>query len=51
MAMGQFDLMLLISHNGYLGPFLFLMYMVVVFFVMLNMVLAIINDAFAQVSA
>jgi Ca2+-binding EF-hand superfamily protein len=49
MAIGDFDYAELEETHRVLGPVLFLMYLVIVFFFLLNMFLAIIADAHAQV--
>ncbi|CAI4223852.1 unnamed protein product [Auanema sp. JU1783] len=47
--LGDFDYLALERANRYLGPAFFLTYVFFVFFVLLNMFLAIINDSYVQV--
>merc|ERR1719502_1041484 len=49
MILGDFDFEALRANNKYLGPLLFLTFIVLVFFILLNMFLAIINDAYTVV--
>jgi len=47
--LGDFDFPAIRASNRYLGPTLFILYQLIVFFVMLNMFLAIINKAYEDV--
>lgn len=50
-VLGDFDFHELESANRFLGPIFFLTYVFFVFFVLLNMFLAIINDTYSEVKA
>ena len=49
--MGDFDFEALESANRVLGPIFFLTYVFFVFFVLLNMFIAIINDTYGEIKA
>lgn len=49
--LGDFDFHALESANRVLGPIFFITYVFFVFFVLLNMFLAIINDTYAEVKS
>ena len=49
--LGDFDFPAFVSAHKVLGPFYFIFYIFVVFFILLNMFLAIINDTYSEVKA
>ena len=51
LILGDFDFMALQRANRILGPAYFILYVFFVFFILLNMFLAIINDTYAEVKS
>ena len=51
LILGDFDFMALQQANRILGPAYFILYVFFVFFILLNMFLAIINDTYAEVKS
>jgi len=51
LILGDFDFQALQQANRVLGPAFFILYVFFVFFILLNMFLAIINDTYADVKA
>ncbi|XP_041474499.1 uncharacterized protein LOC121423243 isoform X2 [Lytechinus variegatus] len=49
--LGKFDFVAMLEIDQYLGPLFFFLYVVIVMWVMINMLLAIINESFALVKA
>lgn len=48
---GKFDFVAMLEVDQYLGPLFFFLYVVIVMWIMINMLLAIVNESFALVKA